>query len=149
MNCSFGSESSPCKAVGSSSQVHILPLNACRRDVTNHLVSLGISAKRGWLAQSTTTEKDLILNRSGKFDLPLEQEEILTICSKHRLELTLDWPGRKRSTCGYPIHTGVRKQIRNPRRVNLSVSREIYQHHGVVVPAGTGEYFFIRAMCFI
>lgn len=136
MNCSFAIENSPCGEVGLCKTV--LPLDSCTSDVTDHLVSLGISLKRGWRSTGTTTEKDLILNRSGKFNLSPDETAVLTICPKHRRELTVDWPGRKRNVCGYPKHVGNKKQIKNPRRVNLAMSYEIYATFGTVTPAGTG-----------
>ena len=45
MNCSFSTEESSCSESGVGSA--ILPLLACKRDMTSHLVSLGISGKRG------------------------------------------------------------------------------------------------------
>ena len=45
MNCSFRSEESPCSLGGPGSV--ILPLLARNRDMIFHLVSLGISGKRG------------------------------------------------------------------------------------------------------
>ena len=48
----------------------------------------------------------------------------MTICPKHRRELTVDWRGRKSSTCSYPSHKGQRKQVKDPRRVNYAMSKE-------------------------
>ena len=138
MDCSFVSQYSPCGAVGPDSL--LLPLEACKLDLTSHLAALGISSKRGWRTGSTViSEKDLILNRARHFCLPDESVAAMTICPKHRRELTVDWPGRKRQTCGYPTHKGKRKQIRNPRRVNFAMSHEIFNRHGAMVPAGTGK----------
>ena len=44
MNCSFSTEESSCSESGVGSA--ILPLLACKRDMTSHLVSLGISGKK-------------------------------------------------------------------------------------------------------
>ena len=50
MNCSFSTEESSCSESGVGSA--ILPLLACKRDMTSHLVSLGISlgisGKNAW-----------------------------------------------------------------------------------------------------
>ena len=105
-------------------------------DMTSYLVSLSISLKRGWRSSGTITERDLILNRAGHFDLNEEVIASMTICPKHRRELAVEWPGRKRLVCGYPIHKGKNKQILNPRRINMT-SQEIFKIHGVIVPAGT------------
>ena len=135
MDCSFVRENSPCGSVGTESLV--LPVDSCKLDVTSYLVSLGISLKRGWRSSGTITERDLILNRAGHFDLNEEAVASMTICPKHRRELTVEWPGRKRLVCGYPIHKGKNKQILSPRRINMTTSHEIFKMHGVIVPAGT------------
>ena len=62
MNCSFQSQGSLCGVGGLGSG--LLPLLACRRDMTSHLVSLGISSKRG-RQKSGISESELILNRAG------------------------------------------------------------------------------------
>ena len=94
MNCSFVSQQSPCSSVGSST---ILPLNACKQDVTAHLLGLGVSAKRGWRSENPgITEKELILNRAGYFDLPEDRVASLTICPKHRRELITDSQARSK-----------------------------------------------------
>ena len=137
MNCSFTSENSSCDVVGSNTT--LLPVDACTGDITDHLISLGISLKRGWRSTGASSEKDLILNKSGKFNLGPSETAVLSICPKHRRELTVDWPGRKRNVCGYPKHTGGTKQMKNPRRVNLAMSYQIYTRYGTVTPAGTGK----------
>ncbi|KXJ14878.1 hypothetical protein AC249_AIPGENE26973 [Exaiptasia diaphana] len=77
-------------------------------------------------------------NRAGLFETDEEYISTLTICPKHRIELSTGWLGKKRATCGYPTHKGKRKQMRDPRRLNITVSYEIFKlHHNVVVPAGT------------
>ena len=140
MACSFASQESPCSSLESSTTV--LPLDACKQDITAHLLGLGVSAKRGWRSQSPgITEKELILNRAGYFDLPEDRVAAMTICPKHRRDLTADWRGRKSTTCCYPLHEGERKQVKDPRRVNFTVSREIFGLHNSIVPIGSGEYY--------
>ena len=97
MNCSFASQESPCSSLGTSPIV--LPLNACKQDIKAHLLGPGVSGKRGWRSQSpANTEKELILNRAGQFDLSEDRIALMTICPKHRRNLTVDWPGRKSTT---------------------------------------------------
>ena len=63
MNCSFASQESPCSSYGSSTNV--LPLDACKEDITPHLLGLGVSSKRGWRSEGIEiTEKEL--NKHGK-----------------------------------------------------------------------------------
>ena len=45
INCLFSTEECSCSESGVGSAV--LPLLACKRDMTSHLVNLGISGKRG------------------------------------------------------------------------------------------------------
>ena len=104
---------------------------------------LGISGKRGRSGAGQVSKRDLILNRVGLFDKSEEFISALTICPKHRKELSTDWLGKKRYPCGYPTHKGIAKQINNPRHINLTVSQEIFKHYGAVVPAGMGRYFLI------
>ena len=97
MNCSFSTEESSCSESGVGSA--ILPLLACKRDMTSHLVSLGISGKRG-RGEAEVSESELILNREGRVSILREDEkEALTICLKHRKHLTTDWPGHKNYIC--------------------------------------------------
>ena len=64
MNCSFRTEESTCSQDGLGSV--ILPLLACKRDMTAHLVSIGVSEKRG-REKTDGSEAQLILNRAGLF----------------------------------------------------------------------------------
>ena len=138
MECSFAKEDSCCGAIENDSLP--LPINACKLDLTTHLLALGISGKRGWRSNSSElSERDLILNRAGFFNLNDEEIASMTICPKHRQELSIQWTGRKRMTCGYPSHKGQRKQMKNPRRVNMKLSQEIFRLCGIVVPVGTGR----------
>ena len=64
VNCSFQSEAPLCGVGGLGSDM--LLLLAFRRDMTSHLVSLGISGKRG-RGKSGITELELIQYRAGLF----------------------------------------------------------------------------------
>lgn len=147
MKCSFASQETPCSSYGSSTD--ILPLDACKEDITPHLLGLGVSSKRGWRSEGIEiTENDLILNRAGHFDLSQDRVATMAICPKHRRELTVDWRGRKSSTCCYPSHKGHRKQVKDPRRVNYAVSKEIFSLYNAVVPVGSGECLLITLKSF-
>lgn len=139
MSCSFGKNESVC---GSYKQYSaIIPLSKCERDITNYLKTLGVSFKRSIDDETRVSEKDLILNRYGMFGVDKVTVEEMTICPKHRVELTLEWPGGKRKTCSFPSHKGQRKQLKSYRRVNASMSAEIFSRHGVSVPIGSGKFF--------
>ena len=135
MNCSFGSEYSVCGPFGANST--ILPLVKCEENMTSHLISL--SSKRGRRGIPTLSESNLILNRAGLFGLGLQRTGEMTICPKHRRELTVDWAGRKSSTCSYPSHRGPRKQMQNVRRINVSISEEVFARYQISVPVGYGK----------
>ena len=146
MDCSFHSEGSLCGVSGQGSG--ILLLLACKRDMTSHLVSLGVSGKRGQ-GKTGITESELILNRAGLFGTVNEEEiQAMTICPKHRKELTTDWPGRKGQLCCYPSHKGQKRQLSLPRCINAPMSAEIFLQFNVVVPIGAGKVFTFR-LCFI
>ena len=134
MLCSFGSAESICAPFNNQST--IVPLSKCTLDMSSHLTGLGVSAKRTSDDNTILSEVDLILNRSGRFD---EDPSTLTICAKHRRDLTLDWPGRKSSACCYPNHKALRKQLKSSRRVNASMSVEIHRRFNLVVPIGSGK----------
>ena len=137
MNCSFGSEDSVCGPFGANST--ILPLVKCEEDMTSHLISRGVSLKRGRRSIPTLSESNLILNRAGLFGLGLQRTGEMTICPKHRRELTVDWAGRKSSTCSYPLHRSPRKQMKNVRRINISISEEVFARYQISVPIGSGK----------
>ena len=54
MNCSFSTEESSCSETGVGSA--ILPLLACKRDMTSHLVSLGISPGKRCRGEAEVSE---------------------------------------------------------------------------------------------
>lgn len=74
-------------------------LLSCRKDVSGYLRSLGASGARGQHARVCVSEVDLILNRAGLFVLSDQEIEQMTICSRHRKLLTVNWPGGKAVTC--------------------------------------------------
>ena len=104
MNYSFGSEDSVCGPFGANSTS--LLLVRCEEDMTSHLISLGVSSKRGRRSMPTLSESNLILNRARLFGLGLQRTGEITICPKNRRELRVDWAGRKSSACSYPSHRG-------------------------------------------
>ena len=139
LTCSFSSSDSACSFEGTGSQ--IVPLLTCTLDITPHLLNLGVSSGRQQSAErENINEIGLILNRAGQF-VATENEKIsMTICPKHRKKLTTDWAGRKSNTCSYPTHQGPRKSMKKPRRINATLSEEIFQMHHATVPIGSGKY---------
>ena len=140
LTCSFSSPDSACGLEGTGSQ--IVPLLACKLDISAHLLSLGVSSRQQQTGDEKVNEVDLILSRAGYFVVTDSEKLSMTIwiCPRHRKKLTTDWAGRKSNTCSYPSHRGPRKTIRKPRRVNAILSEEIYQFHHATVPIGSGKY---------
>ena len=90
LKCSFWSVDSPCGAEGVG--LRICPLLSCRQDIESHLVTLGLGSKHG-ATGSKIPEADLILNRAGKLDVPEDEKRGMTVCPRHRKNLTTDWTG--------------------------------------------------------
>lgn len=133
-SCSFDCLDTECDTYGEF--VQIVPLNSCQIDMSSYLSSLGISAKRSVDDQFKLTEKDIIVNRAGLN--AATDTTTMTICPKHRYELTTGWSGRRRVSCSHPLHKGVRKKMNNIRRVNAQMSKEILAIHSIVLPIGSG-----------
>ena len=68
-----------------------------------------------------------------------DEMQTMTICPKHRLDLTTNWPGRKVEICCYPDHEGTKRGLKLPRRVNADMSAEIFVLFNAVVPIGSGQ----------
>ena len=137
LTCLFSSRDSACSWEGTGSQ--IVPLLACKLDVTAHLLSLGVSSGQQRTGDENVSEVDLILNRAGYFIATEDEKMSMTICPSHRKLLTTDWAGRKSNTCSYPSHRGPRRAIKKPRRVNATLSEEIYRFHHATVPISSSK----------
>ena len=85
-------------------------LSGCNDDVSGHLAGCHLS-------QECLTEYQLILARSGLYDLADEQLQCMKICPKHRHNL-----GR---FCQYPVHPGHLRNIKGNRVINLQTAKEI------------------------
>ena len=139
MSCSFYSEDSPCGPAPGKGYVTIIPVKACDKDLSNHLFALGVSG-RTQAGQKTQicSEADVLFNRGGFISPTQKQVEEFTVCPGHRYSLTYGWAGRKRLTCCHPNHSGKRYQQKNPRRINIEMSRSIYILENQTVPIGAG-----------
>ncbi|CAH3126470.1 unnamed protein product [Porites lobata] len=137
MSCSFSSSDSTCGPTAYAPEdASIIPVRACRKDLSGYLTSLGVSGCRGIGTSNILAEYELILNRAGFYNLSREDTEKMTICPKHRYELSTHFqqlPPR----CLYPIHRGEKKSLKNPRRVNKKVSEEMFSLYHVKVPIGS------------
>ena len=133
ISCSFSTVDSVC----GPNELHVIPLKSCRKDLTEYLTNLGVSGSRGF--GTRINEADVILNRAGLHSLSEGDRERITVCPKHRYELTTHYQKLK-SSCSHPSHRGEVKKFKNPRRVNKQVSKEIYQEFQVSGPIGSGKY---------
>ena len=138
LKCSFWSVDSRCGAEGVG--LRICPLLSCTRDIELHLVSLGLGSKHG-TTSSKVSEADLILNRAGKFDVPEDEKSGMTVCPRHRKNLTADWIGRKRAICCHPSRKGQQKGNTQTRQVNAKMSQGIFELPNAVVPIGSGLFY--------
>ena len=130
LKCSFWSVDSPCYPV---------------HEILNRISSvLVLGSKRGATGSKISAEAELILNRAGKFDVPEDDKRGMTVCTRHRKNLTTDWTGRKRTMCCHPSHIGTTKAgvIHKPtRRVNAKMSQGFFELHNAVVPIGSGSFY--------
>ena len=138
ISCSFSTVDSVCGPTPYvPNELHVISLKSCRKDLTDYLTNLGVSGSRGiW---TRINEADVILSRAGLYSLSEEDRERITVCPKHRYELTTHYQKLK-SSCSHPSHKGEAKKLKNCRRVNKQVSEEIYQEFQVSVPIGSGKY---------
>ena len=82
LTCSFSSRDSACSLEGTGSQ--IVPLLACKLDVTAHLLSLGVSSGQQRTGDENVSEVDLILNRARYFVATEDEKMSMTIYPSHR-----------------------------------------------------------------
>lgn len=119
--CSF-SGSGPCFG-------DLTPLTSCSKDISGHLRYLKVGTP------CNSTEIDLLLYRSGYFDVERLCRRLLLVCQCHRDSLGIYWRQRTIKCC-YPLHKG---KCKPDRAVNFSVSREIFYLFQEVVPVGSGN----------
>ena len=82
LTCSFSSRDSACSLEGTGSQ--IVPLLACKLDVTAHLLSLGVSSGQQRTGDENVSEVDLILSRARYFVATEDEKMSMTIYPSHR-----------------------------------------------------------------
>ena len=80
---------------------HVIPLKSSKKDLTDYLINLGVSGGFG----TRINEADVILNRAGLHSLSEEDRERITVCPKHRYELTTRYQKLK-SSCSHLSHRG-------------------------------------------
>ena len=80
LTCSFSSPGSACSLEGMGTQ--IVPLLACKLDITPHLLSLGVSSGQQRTRDEDLYEVDLILNRAGYFVTTENEKMSMKICPR-------------------------------------------------------------------
>ena len=139
LKCSFWSVDSHCGAEGVG--LRTCPLLSCTWDIELHVVSLGLGSKHG-TTSSKVSEADLILNRAGKFDVPEDEKSGMTVCPRHRKNLTIDSIAWKWAMCCcHPSHNGQRKGNTQTWRVNAKMSQGIFELHIAIVPISSGSFY--------
>ena len=119
-----------------------VPLIQCIANITNHLKSCHLS-------RAKVAEYELILARTGKFNLPLDEIEKLTTCPKHRHNLGQYW--RSLKTCQYPNHEGRKISLHCKNPVNWQMAQEIQKMFITPAQVGSRKYFlfqFSKVSCF-
>jgi len=112
-------------------QKGVVNLLDCTEDVSDHLSSCHLS-------KSGLTESQLILARSGLFDISPEVMKTMTVCSNHRVKLGRFW--RPLRSCQYPAHSGPLHQYKSRSVINVRLSMEINKLYGILVQIGSRKY---------
>ena len=87
MSCSFSAVDSMCGPTPyAPNELHVIPLKSCGKNLTDYLTNLGVSGSRGFGTQ--INETDVILNCAGLHSLSQEDQQMTTVCPKHRYKLT-------------------------------------------------------------
>ena len=99
---SYQSEiSAPISSRGSApyapDEFNIIPLEACRNDLTGYLRNLGVSGRRGRGTENVPTEVEIFLNPAGIHSLSKEKRTRMTVCPKRRYELTTQYVAPKKN----------------------------------------------------
>lgn len=102
------------------------------KDVRGHLRYLKVGG-----GKVSATEIDLVLNRSGFFDVEESCRRLFLICRGHRDTLGIYWK-KPSAKCSYPSHNG---KCKPDRAIDFNVSREIFYMFQVLVPVGSGKIY--------
>lgn len=111
----------------------VVKISSCINDVNSHLATCHLS-------KSGLSESQLILARSGLFDISPEQIESMTVCASHRHKLGRFW--RPLRSCQYPAHSGPAHQYKSRKVFNLQLAMEVQKLFGCLVQIGSRKYNF-------
>ena len=88
----------------------------CKNDINFHLQSCHLSKLVGQIE-----EYELILATAGMFYIPLEQQDKMWICPKHRYNVGRNW--RPLISCQHPLHSAPKKTYKNKDVVNMKMAK--------------------------
>ena len=112
MGCSFSSSDSTCSPTAYTPEdPSIIPLSACRKDLSGYLTNLGVSRCRGLGSSNILAEYEIILNCASIYNLSRDDMEKMAICPNHRFEFSTHFQ-KLPPRCSYPIHRGEKKSLK-------------------------------------
>ena len=106
-------------------------LNSCNDDISAHL-------SKCYLSREVVSERELILARSGFFELDETQTNEMIVCPKHRHLLGKYW--RPSKSCQHPSHSGSKSTVTGTHVFNFKLMREVRTIFGITVPVGSRKY---------
>ena len=129
-SCSFrASQGSIC---GSSHRFEkFVKLNSCNDDISVHL-------SKCYLSREVVSEQELILARSGFFELDETQTNEMIVCPKHWHLLGKYW--RPSKSCRHPSHSGSKRTVTGTHMFNFKLMHEVKTISGITVPVGSCKY---------
>jgi len=109
----------------------VVNLLDCDSDITTHLAACNLS-------RSALKEYEVILSRSGLFDIVEDKLQFMQICPSHRDKLKRLW--RPLRSCQYPSHEGPLHKYKTRSVFNTRLSREVMKMYGSLVQIGSRKY---------
>ena len=119
----------------SRGRTELVRLVECQDDTTIHLRTHHLSSDK-------LSEWQLIVARTGLFNLEKGQTDQMWICPKHRYDLGKGWR-KSKTVCQYPKHSGEttrKKKAKGRNSVSIQLAKDIQMLFGVLVPVGSREY---------
>ena len=113
----------------------IVSLGEFKDNISGHLASCHLS-------RESLSEFQLILARSGLYDVSADQLSQMKICPKHRHQIGKFW--RPLRTCQYPGHEGkASRNVKGTHVINLEIAKDIQRLFSQTVPIGSRKHIII------
>lgn len=106
----------------------VVSILECDSDITTHLATCNLS-------RSDLKEYQLIVARSGLFDISEDKLKTMEICPSHRDKLGRLW--RPLRSCQYPFHEGPLHKYKTRSVFNTRLSKEVMKMCGTLVQIGS------------